>query len=123
MSLEKLFVCIFVFSCYVFRLHRLSNFLFHLSYGMLLMLLTATLMDVCIRSHIPCNSEADYIITHWASVLSNLSSWSKQYILAVHYIPCHDMRLTLHLDKNPLNHILSQMFVYTTQKISTTVNV
>jgi len=57
MSVEKLFVHIFVFSCFVFRLHRLPNFLFHLSHGMLLMLLIVTLMDVCIHSHIPCHCE------------------------------------------------------------------
>lgn len=114
MSVEKLFVCIFVFSCYVW-LHRISNLIcsiyhmgcyscYWLSHWWMFVYIATYLAIV---RHIPSRL---YIINHWVSVHSNLSSWSKQYILAVHYIPWHDICRTLHPDKNPMNHILSQMF-------------
>jgi hypothetical protein len=52
----------------------------------------------------------------------NLSTWSKRYTLVVQYIPWHKICHMLHLYENLLDHILSQMSVHTTQKISTTVN-
>jgi hypothetical protein len=95
------FVYLFYFLCFEFRLHELSNFLFHLSYRMLLMLYNFIFIYVSTHSHIPYHCEAQYM---WAlyipsssicfSLYKNFSSWFKQYKLPVHYSLTQDAPYT-----------------------------
>ena len=125
----KSYLFVYMFFHVLFRLRKLPNFLFHLSYGMSFMLLIFAFMDVfipCIPFH--CETYSKWALHNCSLAVSfflckNLSSWFNQYILAVHYTLWQEICCTLCPGENPLDHIFSQMFVYTTQQISTPGNV
>jgi hypothetical protein len=66
-----------------------------------------------------------YTIDHWVFVSPYIGIWflGLNDINCQYNIPLHKKCRTLHPDKIPLKHILSQMFVYTIQKMCTTENV
>ena len=66
-----------------------------------------------------------YIIVHWVFVSSSLRIWilGLNNINWQYNIPWHKLCHTFHLDKILLDHILSQMFGNTKQKIYITENI
>jgi hypothetical protein len=87
----------FFFWCFEFSLCEFSNFLFHLSYRMSLMLYNFLFIYVSTHSHIPYHCEAQ---SKWALYIpslgicfflcKNFSSWFKQSKLPVQYTLTQD---------------------------------
>jgi hypothetical protein len=97
------YLFVYLFFCFVFRLCRFSNFLYHLYHRMSFMLQNFILIYVCIHSHIPCHCE-EY--TKWAKhnhslgicffFYKNLSSWFNRNKLALQYTLTQDASYASH---------------------------